>query len=73
MRLNEAGLAVRLAVVSPFVLSTFKNVIILPPGNRTSISDALSLVFPAAGRMYVGHLESKERFRLQPAQLFNFS
>ena len=24
-------------------------------------------------RMYVGHLESKERLRIQPAQLFNFS
>ena len=23
--------------------------------------------------MYVGHLESKERLRIQPAQLFNFS
>ena len=23
--------------------------------------------------IYVGHLESKERLRLQPAQLFNFS
>ena len=24
-------------------------------------------------RIYVGHLESKERLRIQPAQLFNFS
>ena len=24
-------------------------------------------------RTYVGHLESKERLRIQPAQLFNFS
>ena len=23
--------------------------------------------------IYVGHLESKERLRIQPAQLFNFS
>ena len=23
--------------------------------------------------LYVGHLESKERLRIQPAQLFNFS
>ena len=25
------------------------------------------------GKIYVGHLESKERLRIQPAQLFNFS
>ena len=24
-------------------------------------------------QLYVGHLESKERLRIQPAQLFNFS
>ena len=36
-----------------------------------------SLVWPSyphnALEKYVGHLESKERLRIQPAQLFNFS
>ena len=27
----------------------------------------------SAAGIYVGHLESKERLRIQPAQLFNFS
>ena len=33
-----------------------------------------SIIFiEGISKLYVGHLESKERLRIQPAQLFNFS
>ena len=33
----------------------------------------ISIHSSITGAIYVGHLESKERLRIQPAQLFNFS
>ena len=38
--------------------------------SKSSCHSTLTTVF---GKTYVGHLESKERLRVQPAQLFNFS
>ena len=38
-----------------------------------SIVSGLSIHISLLLKMYVGHLESKERLRIQPAQLFNFS
>ena len=43
------------------------------------IVDFICLILRTGNRLqavylnYVGHLESKERLRIQPAQLFNFS
>ena len=51
-----------------------------PPYSSTINSETTFRVLSAIGEnitvfevYYVGHLESKERLRIQPAQLFNFS